>query len=77
MAKTKREIDLEMFERQIRMEETLEKILEQAVKTNGRITTNEQDISHLKGEHKQVKTVFYTVSTLLTIMWTGVTFLFK
>ena len=48
MAKTKREIDLEMFERQIRMEETLEKILEQAVKTNGRITTNEQDIAHLK-----------------------------
>lgn len=66
-----------MFERQIRMEETLDKILEQAIKTNGRITRNEGDIAELKTEHSKVKTVFYTLTSVLTVAWTGITFFIK
>jgi len=44
---------------------------------NGRTTTNEKAIKSLGDEHKKVRTIFATLSVLLTGAWGAVTFLFK
>lgn len=66
-----------MEERQIKMDVTLNQILEQAIKTNGRITKNENDIITLKSEHTKWKAIFSTVIAIGGAVWTGVTFIFK
>ena len=66
-----------MDERQVRMEETLNKILDQAIKTNGRVSANETGIRNLSSEHRRVKTVFGTLSAVLSIVWAVLTFVVK
>ena len=67
----------EMEKRQIRMDTTLTRILEQAEKTNGRVLNNENNIQSLKVSHGQAKTVFATLTTLLTAAWAVITFIVK
>jgi hypothetical protein len=64
-------------ERAIRMEETLTAILEQAKKTNGRVTTLEVSNENLKREHDRFKTVVKTVTTIGAAAWTFITFVMK
>jgi coenzyme F420-reducing hydrogenase delta subunit len=64
-------------ERAIRMEETLEAILEQAKKTNGRVTALEISNNDLIKEHDRFKTVVKTVSTLGAAAWAFITFIYK
>lgn len=55
----------------------LESIEAQALKTNGRVTKNEIDITEMKGDIGKAKVVFTTLSVLLSAMWAIVTFVFK
>lgn len=55
----------------------LESIETQAVKTNGRVTANENEITGIKKDVAGAKTVFYTLSSVLSIVWAVITFLFK
>ena len=64
-------------ERAIRMEEVLTAILEQAKKTNGRVTASEASILELKKEHDNFKTVVKTVTTIGAAAWTFITFVMK
>ena len=64
-------------ERAIRMEETLLAVLEQAKKTNGRVTSLEDATASLKAEHARFKTVVATVSTIGAAAWTVITFIIK
>lgn len=64
-------------ERAIRMEEVLTAILEQAKKTNGRVTTLEVSNENLKREHDRFKTVVKTVTTIGAAAWTFITFVMK
>lgn len=66
-----------MEARQVRMETILQQILDQAIKTNGRITKNEGDISGLKTEHARWKAIFSTITVVLGGVWTLITFVFK
>ena len=61
-----------MDDRQVRMEGILEQILEQAKKTNGRITVNEDEIKILKAEHTRLKTVGATIATIAAFVWGAV-----
>lgn len=62
-------------ERSIRMEETLLAVLDQAKKTNGRITALETETEALQKEHDSFKTVVKTVSTLGAGAWAIITFI--
>lgn len=62
-------------ERSIRMEETLLAVLEQAKKTNGRISLLETETETLQKEHDNFKTVVKTVSTMGAGAWGIVTFI--
>ena len=64
-------------ERAIRMEETLLLVLEQAKKTNGRVTASEASIAELKQEHDRFKTVVKTLTTIGAAAWTFITFVMK
>ena len=64
-------------ERAIRMEETLEAILEQAKKTNGRVTALEISNNDLRKEHDSFKTVVKTASAIGAAAWTVFTFIMK
>ena len=61
--------------RAVRMEETLVAILEQAKKTNGRISVLEADTERLEKEHDGFKTIVKTVSTIGAAGWAIITFL--
>jgi len=61
--------------RSLRMEETLNAVLEQAKKTNGRITTLETETENLKTEHSNFKTVVKTISTIGAAAWAFLTFI--
>ena len=58
-------------------ENKLESIEQQAFKTNGRVTKNEKHISLIQKDYSNMKTVFATISALLTLIWAFVTFIFK
>ena len=62
-------------ERAIRMEETMLAILEQAKKTNGRITVLETETENIQKEHDNFKTVVKTVSTIGAGAWALITFI--
>ncbi len=62
-------------ERAIRMEETLLAVLEQAKKTNGRVTLLETETTALKKEHGDFKTVVKTISTIGATAWAVFTFI--
>ena len=64
-------------DRSIRMEETLLAVLEQAKKTNGRISTLEIETEELQKEHSNFKTVVKTLSTLGAAGWALITFVIK
>lgn len=55
----------------------LESIETQAIKTNGRVTKNEDDVSSLKSDVKQVKTIWATLTFIGTIVWAVFTFIIK
>lgn len=63
--------------RLIRMEETLLAVLEQAKKTNGRVSKSEVDIQDMKTDLNRWKVVGATVVSIAGIVWTGVTFVLK
>ncbi len=67
----------EMSERMIRHEEVGIKTLEQATKTNGRVSKSEADIILLKDEQGRFKTIVATLASVGAIIWTGFTFIFK
>ena len=62
-------------ERAIRMEETLNSILQQAKKTNGRVTYLETETNTLQKEQDRFKTIVKTVSTIGAGVWAFVTFI--
>lgn len=62
-------------ERAIRMEEVMMAILEQAKKTNGRVTHLESETELLQKEQDRFKTVIKTVSTIGAGVWAFVTFI--
>lgn len=64
-------------ERSIRIEETLNKVLEQAKKTNGRVSALESDNEALEKDFTRWKTVASTVASIAGLVWAGVTFIFK
>lgn len=55
----------------------LESIESQAIKTNGRVTKNEDDLAHLKAEVGQVKTIWATLTFIGTIVWAVFTFIVR
>lgn len=59
------------------LEERSGNILSQVQKTNGRVTKSENDIDTLRAEQNRFKTIVATVGSLVGLVWTGVTFLFK
>lgn len=61
-------------ERSIRIEGTMNQTLAQAIKTNGRVSALESKNTLTEGDITKMKTVFYTLSTVLSIVWAGVTF---
>lgn len=77
LVKELRKEQSEHRDRTIRMEETLNKVLEQATRTNGRLLRAEQLIDGLQDEHKRVSTIFATVTVILTGVWTVLTFIVK
>ena len=52
----------------------LESIETQALKTNGRVTKNEDDIETVKSDVRAVKVIYSTLATVLGIAWAGITF---
>jgi len=63
--------------RHARMEETLNRVLEQAIKTNGRVTVNTTDIKRIDDEQIRFRTIATTLTSLVGVVWAGVTFFFK
>lgn len=55
----------------------LESIEAQAIKTNGRVTKNEGDLTLLKTAVEQVKTIWATLTFIGTIVWAVFTFIVK
>lgn len=55
----------------------LESIELQAIKTNGRVLTLEEKTVGQDKEIGAVKIIFATLSTVLTVVWAGLTFVFK
>ena len=55
----------------------LESIEAQAIKTNGRVNKLEQNEKAQDEKITKAQTVFATLSVLLTVVWTGITFIFK
>jgi hypothetical protein len=64
-------------DRQIRMEGMLTKTYEQALKTNGRVNVIEDRAKVIEQKQSRLETVFATVVSIIGIVWTGVTFIFK
>ena len=62
-------------ERAIRMEEVLNAVLEQAKKTNGRVTASESAIEELQTSQDRFKTVVKTVSALGAMGWAVFTYI--
>ena len=62
-------------ERSIRMEETLLAVLEQAKKTNGRVTKAEADIANMKTDLNKWKVIGSTLASVAGIVWAGFTFI--
>ena len=58
-------------------EAKLSTIEAQAIKTNGRVTKNEDNITLLKEDASRAKTIFSTLSAVLMIVWSLVTFVFR
>ena len=55
----------------------LESIESKAIKTNGRVTENEKDVSVLKSDVGQVKTIWGTLTFIGTVVWAVFTFVIK
>lgn len=55
----------------------LESIETQAIKTNGRVTKNENSVTRLNGEVKQVKTIWATLTFIGTVVWAVFTFVLR
>lgn len=64
-------------ERSVRIEETLLAVLEQAKKTNGRVTLLEINDDRQDKEFTRWKTIASTVASIAGLVWAGVTFIFK
>lgn len=52
-------------------------VLEQARLTNGRVTANTTNITALQNDHNRFKTIVATLSAVIGVVWTGITFFFK
>lgn len=55
----------------------LESIETQAIKTNGRVTKNENEVVKLNGEVKQVKTIWATLTFIGSVVWAVFTFVLR
>lgn len=64
-------------ERAIRMEETLNAVLAQATKTNGRVTVSEAKIDGQQRELDNFKTITKTLTVMGAGAWALFTFIFK
>ena len=64
-------------ERQIRMEEMINKTYEQALKTNGRVNLVEDRAKTIEQKQTRFETVVATVGSIIGVVWTGVTFFLK
>lgn len=64
-------------ERQIRMEEMINKTYEQACKTNGRVNVIEDRAKVIEQKQSRFETIVATIGSIIGIVWTGVTFFFK
>ena len=70
-------VEREQTEHHVYARAKLESIEEQALKTNGRVSKNEKNITAVASDIKQARTVFATLSVILTVAWTGITFFIK
>jgi len=74
---TEMRIDMrEHNERAIRMEETMLATLEQAKKTNGRVTALEINDSKQDRKLNRFQTRAATVGSIVCMAWAGITFIF-
>jgi hypothetical protein len=64
-------------ERSIRMEETLTAVLNQAIKTNGRVSKSETDIINISSDLNRWKVMGTTLASVAGLVWAGFTFIFK
>jgi hypothetical protein len=64
-------------ERSIRMEEILNAVLEQAKKTNGRVTGLEALTASHTADISRWKVMSTTLASVVGIIWTVATFIFK
>jgi len=55
----------------------LESIEKQALKTNGRVSKSESQITVLDRQHRKLRTILTTFSSILAFIWTVVTFVLK
>jgi hypothetical protein len=74
---TEMRIDMrEHNDRAIRMEETLLATLEQAKKTNGRVTLLEINDEKQDRKLNRFQTIVATVGSIVGMAWAGITFIF-
>jgi len=74
---TEMRIDMrEHNDRAIRMEETLLATLEQAKKTNGRVTLLEINDEKQDRKLNRFQTIAATVGSIVGMAWAGITFIF-
>lgn len=66
-----------MEARQIKMDVTLEQILEQTKKTNGQVERNRENISLLKSEHARWKAIYNTITIIIGSAWAVLTFMWR
>lgn len=70
-------IEKEQAEHHTYSRSKLESIESQAIKTNGRVLKLEESDRIQDKRLDSMKVVFTTLSAVLTIAWTGITFFFK
>ena len=75
--KTDRDILIDMLVQVTENRKDTQALTEQVKIANGRTRVNEKAIKSLGDEHNKVKTIFGTLSVLLTGAWGVITFIIK